>query len=122
MPTDITPEERARAHALVLQRLVEGLWVRILSTEKEWAEEADAEADVMLEELEALLAHTSGRDAEVTQHVAIDIMEGSWKTIKATLASLHEPSGLELRPLDNKRRGRAPGRELPPGDDDAPAG
>lgn len=118
MPLDATPEERARALSVVHHRMLEGLWVKALAGYAEPVAEADAIRNEMLRELEHLLSHVAGRDASVTQHLAIDFMEEMWRVIRRTLASHDEP--IPYAPVEgpDKPAGTPPAGQPPePGDE-----
>lgn len=120
MPLQATPEEYARARALVHERMLEALWVRILMDEEDSVEGAGIEGQVMLEELEEALDPVPGREAQVLRDLAIDIMEGMWRRITAELSSHDEPIPYVL-PTDVRTRPEMPFRTRPfSRDDDGP--
>lgn len=120
MPLDATPEEYARARALVHERMLEAIWVRILMDEEESVEGAGVEGQLMLEELEEALDPVPGREAQVLRDIAIDIMEGMWRRITAELSSHFEPIPYVL-PDDVGKRPEMPFRTRPfSRDDDVP--
>ena len=92
----ITPDERARATGLVHKLMLQTLWSEFLARFDEPQEEAAAIEQATLTQLESILSHVRGRDAEITQHVAVTALEDMWRTIRATLADSAEPIGVRL--------------------------
>ena len=119
---DITPEDRTRALVLAQGRMLEALWVYVLSAQPDPIEEAAALSSLTIGETEDFFDLVRGRVEESAEHLTIDHMEKMWGRITEELASHDRPIDVELPPHDEGMPTGRPAEEAPSDEPDESPG
>ncbi|MGI4732922.1 MAG: hypothetical protein ACRYFW_14410 [Janthinobacterium lividum] len=116
---DVPFEARVRAQLFVFGQLLERLWVEEFDSSEMPIEDARDVGNAMLGEMDDLLTQARLVGTDIAHDVAIDLMDGFWRGVRRTLASLEEPIDLVLPPRPGTRQ-ETPDQEGPIDGPDVP--